>query len=188
MGRTGQIPLEEPGVTMKVKTITVRRILPIFFAIFLLFSIGCGYKPFIPTREHIKTVYVPTFKNSTYYPNVSSTVTDALIREIILDGTFKLAGEENAQAVITGEVKDFKRTATIYDEEDNIIGGSLTIEVNIKFLSAPKKEILWEGTFEESESVNYFLAGSLAKTENEITQWVAEKIARSVIEQITEPW
>lgn len=160
----------------------------IFFTVSALFSTGCGYKPFSPIREDIKTVYVPTFKNLTYYPGVSAVVTDALRREIILDGTFKLVDEENAQASLTGEVKDFKRTATIYDEEDNIIGGSLTIEISVRFVSMPKKEILWEGSFKESESVNYFLAGSLAKTEDEVAQWVAEKTARRILERITEPW
>ncbi|MDD5454669.1 MAG: LPS assembly lipoprotein LptE [Candidatus Ratteibacteria bacterium] len=173
---------------MKPGRITVCRIFYIFFGISALFLTGCGYKPFSPIRENIKTVYVPTFKNLTYYPSISAIVTDALRTEVILNGTFKLANEENAQAILTGEVKDFKRTAMIYDEEDNIIGGSLTIEVNVKFLSYPKKEILWKETFKESESVNYFLAGSLAKTENEITELVAEKIARKILERITEPW
>ncbi|MBU1767174.1 MAG: hypothetical protein KJ648_03600, partial [Candidatus Omnitrophica bacterium] len=84
--------------------------------------------------------------------------------------------------------KDFKRSPLIYDEEDNVIGGSLTIEISVRFESIPKKEILWKGDFKESESVNYFLAGSLAKTEDEVTKWVAEKTARSIIERITEPW
>jgi len=159
-----------------------------FFAISVLFSTGCGYKPFPSIREDIRNVHVPTFKNLTYYPGVSAVITDALRREIILDGTFKLSNEENANAILTGEVKDYKRTATLYDEEDNIIGGSLTIKVDIKFLSTPKKEILWKGTFEESESVNYFLAGNLARTEDEITEWVAGKIARKTLERITEPW
>ncbi len=171
---------------MKLETKTVY--ISAFLALFALFSSGCGYKPFSAIREDIKTVHVPTFKNLTYYPNVSATVTDALRREIVLDGTFKLANEESAQAILTGEVKSFKRTATVYDEEDNIIGGNLTIEVNVRFLSARNKEILWRENFKESESVNYFLAGNLAKTEDEITKWVAEKIARRVLERITEPW
>jgi hypothetical protein len=160
----------------------------VFFTLSALFSTGCGYKPFSPIREDIKTVHVPTFKNSTYYPGISATVTDALRSEIILDGTFKLTDEKNAQASLIGEVKDFKRSASIYDEEDNIIGGSLTIEISVRFVSIPKKEILWEESFKESESVNYFLAGSLAKTEDEVTKWVAEKTARRIVERITEPW
>jgi len=160
----------------------------IFFTVSALLSTGCGYKPFTPIREDIKTVYVPTFKNLTYYPGISAIVTDALRREIILDGTFKLANEENSQASLTGEVKNFRRSATIYDEEDNIIGGSLAIEISVRFVSIPKKEILWKGNFKESESVNYFLAGSLAKTEDEVAKWVAEKTARRILERITEPW
>lgn len=160
----------------------------VFFAIVALFSTGCGYKPFSPIREDLKTIYVPTFKNSTYYPGISAIVTDAMREEIILDGTFKLTNEKNAQASLIGEVKDFQRSPLIYDEEDNVIGGSLTIEISVRFESIPQKEILWKEDFKESESVNYFLAGSLAKTEDEVTKWVAEKTARSIIERITEPW
>jgi hypothetical protein len=160
----------------------------VFITVVTLLLSGCGYKPFPSIREEIKTVHVPTFKNLTYYPDISAIMTDALRREIILDGTFKLVNEENANAILTGEVKDLKRSATIYDEEDNIIGGSLSIEVTVRFISLPNKKILWKDTFKESESVNYFLAGSLARNEDEITKWVAEKTARRILETITEPW
>ena len=163
---------------------------PLFFlfSILLLCLAGCGYKPFSPIREDIRNIYIPTFKNSTYYPGVSAIVTDALRKEIILDGTFSLMDKEDAQAMLSGEVTDFRRSPSVYDEEENIIGGNLTIEIKIRFVSIPEGKILWEGELAESESVNYFLAGSLAKTENEVTEWVAEKIARRIVERITEPW
>lgn len=174
---------------MKTK---VRQIIYSLFFLFSLLSVlclnGCGYKPFHPIREDIKNIYIPTFKNSTYYAGVSAIVTDALRREIILDGTFNLKDREDAQAMLSGEVTDFKRSPLIYDEEENIIGGNLTIEIKVRFISLPEGKILWEGELEESESVNYFLAGSLAKTEDEVTEWVAEKIARGIVEKITEPW
>ena len=174
---------------MKIK---VEEVIPSLFILCSLFFIlclgGCGYKPFSPIREDIKNIYIPTFKNSTYYPGVSAIVTDALRREIILDGTFNLTNKEDSQAMLSGEVTDFKRSPLIYDEEENIIGGSLTIEVRVRFVSIPKEEVLWEEKLEESESVNYFLAGSLAKTEDEVTQWVAEKTARRIVERITESW
>ena len=154
----------------------------------LLLLSGCGYKPFSPAREDIKNIYIPTFKNLTYSPGVSAAVTDALRREIILDGTFKLTDEKDAQAILSGKVTDFERAPAIYDEEDNIIGGSLTIEAEISFVSVPKGEILWKGKMNDSESVNYFLAGDLARREEEITQLVADKIARRIVERITEPW
>lgn len=174
---------------MKIK---VKEVTPLLFLLsFLfstLFSAGCGYKPFSPIREDVKNIYIPTFKNSTYYPGVSAIVTDALRREIILDGTFNLMGKENAHAMLNGEVTAFRRSPLVYDEEENIIGGSLTIKIKARFVSIPGEKVLWEGKLEESESVNYFLAGSLAKTEEEVTEWVAEKIARRVVERITEPW
>ena len=160
----------------------------ISFIVSLLSLTGCGYKPFTPIREDIKTLYVPTFKNLTYYAGVSAIVTDALRREIILDGTFNLEDKKDAQAMLSGEVIDFRRTPLIYDEEENIIGGNLTIEIKIRFISIPEKKILWEEEMKESESVNSFLAGSLAKTEEEMAEWVAEKLARRVVERITESW
>lgn len=163
-----------------------------FFVLYSILSIlclaGCGYKPFSPIREDIKNIYIPTFKNSTYYAGVSAIVTDALRREIILDGTFSLKNEKDAQAMFSGEVTDFKRTPLIYDEEENIIGGDLTIKIKIRFISIPGGKVLWSEELIESDSVNYFLAGNLAKTEEEVTQLVAEKMARRIVERVTESW
>jgi hypothetical protein len=174
---------------MKIKTKEVVSLLFLLSSLIsLLCSSGCGYKPFSPIKEDIKKIYIPTFKNSTYHPGVSAVVTDTLIREIILDGTFTLTDEENAQAMLIGDVTDFERSPAIYDEEENIIGGSLTIEVEVRFVSIPEGQIFWKEKMNESGSVNYFLAGSLAKTEDEVTEWAAEKIARRIVEGITEPW
>lgn len=164
------------------------RINNLFVLLLLLCLSGCGYKPFSPITEGITNIYIPTFKNSTYQPGVSAIVTDALTREITLDGTFKLTDKDNAQAMLTGEVTRFKRAPSIYDEEENIIGGSLTIEIKASLISIPKGKLLWKGKMTESESVNYFLAGNLAKREDEVAEWVAEKIARRLVERITEPW
>lgn len=175
---------------MKTK---LRKITCSLFHFIVLLSIlclyGCGYKPFTPLRsENIRDIYIPTFKNSTYYAGISAAVTDTLRREIILDGTFNLEDKENAQAILTGEVTDYRRTPLIYNEEENIIGGNLTIEITARFVSLPERKILWEEEFTENESVNYFLAGNLAKTEEEVTEWVADKIARRIVERITEHW
>ncbi len=174
---------------MKTK---IRKTTYSFLLIFSFFSIfclaGCGYKPFSPIREDIKNIYIPTFKNLTYYPNISAAITDALRREIILDGTFNLREEKDSQAMLSGEVTRFTISPLIYDKEENIIGGSLTIEIRIRLVSIPEKKILWKEELKESESVNYFLAGNLAKTEDEVTNWVAEKMARRIVERITESW
>jgi len=155
---------------------------------FILFITGCGYKPFPTFREDIENIYIPTFKNSTYHPGISGEVTDALRREIILDGTFRLTDRQEADAILSGEVVDFERLPLLYDEEENVIGGRVKIKIEVHLLSLPTEEMLWQEDIQESEWVNYFLAGTLAKREEELIRFVAEKVARRIVERITEPW
>ena len=69
---------------------------------------GCaGYHlgPATPAYLHdIHTIAVPTFKNSTLVPRMEVLVTGTVIKQFQQDGTFRIANEDNADAILKGEI------------------------------------------------------------------------------------
>ena len=57
----------------------------------------------------ISNIFVPSFKNSTLEPRLSSLVTNAVLKEIQADGTYKVTNRANCDAVLMGTISDFTK-------------------------------------------------------------------------------
>ena len=74
--------------------------------LFLLVA-GCGYYSVSGSLPgHIKTCAVPLFENETVEPGIVEEITDVVIDAIIQDGTMKVVGEFQADAVVRGTIID----------------------------------------------------------------------------------
>lgn len=94
----------------------------------LLALAGCaGYqlgdvKP--ASYEGINNIHVPPFVNQTLEPRLSSLVTNAVLKEMQADGTYKVTTRKNADAVLVGEIREVRkrqlravRTDTLQSQE-----------------------------------------------------------------------
>lgn len=59
--------------------------------------------------SHIQTISVPTFENRTLEPRVSVLVTNAVIKQIQMDGTYKVSTTPNADAELRGVISRIER-------------------------------------------------------------------------------
>jgi hypothetical protein len=57
----------------------------------------------------IRTLAVPAFKNQTLEPRVESLLATTLIKQLQQDGTYKIASERDADAVVEGTLKRLER-------------------------------------------------------------------------------
>lgn len=58
----------------------------------------------------INNIFIPSFKNLTLEPRLSSLVTNAVLKEIQADGTYKVSNRANCDAVLVGIISDFTKT------------------------------------------------------------------------------
>jgi len=58
---------------------------------------------------NIHKIAVPTFENRTLEPRIAVLVTNSVIKQIQLDGTFEVATSENADAVLRGVISRVER-------------------------------------------------------------------------------
>jgi Lipopolysaccharide-assembly len=100
----------------------------LFASSLLILMTGCaGYqlgavKP--AAYAGIDRIFVPPFKNDTLEPRISSLVTNAVLKQIQLDGTYKVSQREDADAILRGcieRISKFQlrgvRTDTIRSQE-----------------------------------------------------------------------
>ena len=69
---------------------------------------GCaGYhigsvKPYY--LRDIHTIAVPTFKNNTLVPRIEVLITDTVIKQFQQDGTYRIVGDDEADAILKAEI------------------------------------------------------------------------------------
>src|SRR5262245_45306124 len=57
----------------------------------------------------VQSIAVPTFKNRTLLPRVEVLVTDTVIKQLQQDGTYKIGSDNDADAVLKGEITRIDR-------------------------------------------------------------------------------
>ena len=71
-------------------------------------------------------IAVPTFENKTLLPRVEVLVTDSVIKQLQQDGTYRIADEGNADAVLKAEISEISRTPRDRCAETSLPRRSLT--------------------------------------------------------------
>jgi hypothetical protein len=80
---------------------------------------GCGYSTTSRTARDIKSIFVPFFDNKTAEPNLEITVTERLINYMILDNTLKVVDEDEADAILEGEISQFRNQPFSFNQDLN---------------------------------------------------------------------
>lgn len=98
-------------------------LLPITCYLLLFLFSGCGYTTKIILPDNVKTIHVDTFKNNiditkevsakdkyeVYRPNLEADLRDAIVSRFFLDGNFKIAAKDSADAVLEGEILQYRK-------------------------------------------------------------------------------
>ena len=82
----------------------------------LLFFCGCagyhvGNQSLFPQEIH--TVYVPVFKSCSFRRNLGERVTEAVVKEIENETTYKVVNDPNADSVLTGSIVQEGKTVLV---------------------------------------------------------------------------
>jgi TolB-like protein len=78
-------------------------------------AVACAYSTTSRTAKDIKSIYVPFFENKTSQPNLEISVTNQIIQNLISDNTLKVVSENSADAVLDGQIVEFKNEPFSFD-------------------------------------------------------------------------
>jgi len=166
----------------------------------LLFISGCGYTTKTMLPEDIKTIHVEIFKNDiditkevsekdkyeVYRPNLEVDLRDAIIERVFLDGHLKVESRDFADAVLEGEIVQFRKDPLRYQNKD-VEEYRISLVCDLRLEGMKDSEVLLE---EESITgdTSYFTTGSLEKSETEALDEAMKDLARRIVNRIVENW
>jgi|GEM_PF-1497854 len=127
------------------------------FIILVFFLSSCGYQlsaNHIYLPDHISTVYVENPINSTYEPNISVYLKNAIIDDLKLEPNIQVASNKSdAQAFIKTDIVSYSALPTAYNASGFASMYSCTITIKLSLISKDGKKLISEKTL--TSSTNY---------------------------------
>jgi hypothetical protein len=152
---------------------------------------GCvGYRLGSMLPPDIKTVHVPSFVNETSEPLVDVECTRAVIENIQLDGSLKIAGEDFADTVLTVVVYGYdlkpvafsKQRQRTRAEEYRLI---LTARVLLK--RRMTGEVVVENPAVRGDAT-FEVLGNLPQSKRNALPRAADDLAHQIVKRVVEVW
>ena len=171
----------------------------IFLLPFLVIALaGCaGYTigPIKPKMmKGVATIAVPAFKTDILQPRIEVPLANAVIRQIQRDGTYKIADEKNADAILECKLEQIQRRPNRGTVGNELLTTeyALTLRVSYKVTKRTTGEVL--DTRSATGTTNFFATGSSTLTsdvnqdEQQAIPVAAEDMATHLVSQISEGW
>jgi hypothetical protein len=157
---------------------------------------GCSYSARnTALPAHAKTIAVPVFTNKTYVGDYTRKleveVTEAVRNAFIQTGELKLAGRENADLILEGEVTKLEREALRNDRFGDPAEVRLTIRARLALYDVKEakhifKDVLVTNAEKKEESGVYNLRRG--ESEDLGRQKAVEDLGRVIARRVVEHW
>lgn len=161
---------------------------------FTLFALGCASDPsqgysFSSSHDSgISTVYVPTFKNSTFSHGLEVELTDAIIKEIKATTPWRVVSQGDAEAALTGSIVNSELRPLSYARTSGLVqemAVTLTIEFDFKDTRSGKV-LASRRNFSSSEA---FVPARGVQERLEVGEHATiQELARSVVAELRSGW
>ena len=153
---------------------------------------GCtGYQlgPIKPTElANTRTLAVPTFKNETLEPRIQVLTTNAVIKQLQMDGSFAVAKEKDADATLNATIKTIERRQLRSVRTDVLRSSELEVTIMIEYsvVDNQTSAILANGNV--TGRTNIFLDPNFQLSERQAVQQAAQRAATNLVTSISEGW
>ena len=173
--------------TLRETSSSLRTLREIFFpGLLLLIASGCGFYSFSGALPaHIKTCAVPLFANETVEPGIVEEITDQVIQSIIQDGSMKVVGEFQADAVVQGTITDVVDEAEAYTESASAKLFRIRIYAHVTFFDRRQNRAMWDDPAMEGEAE--YDPSNLSAREEAIRQ-ATQLLAKEIIDRTVAGW
>jgi hypothetical protein len=155
----------------------------------LVACLGYHIGPVKPYYLHdVRTIAIPTFENNTLIPRIEVLVTDTVIKQFQQDGTFQIASNENADAILKGEISRIARSPA-RSVRGNVLATSefnLVMRLRYKLVGHDGKPIGPPG--EVSGSTSFFVGTDVITDERQALPLATGELATRLVSQLSEGW
>lgn len=136
--------------------------------------------------KDIHTLAVPTFRNDTLEPRLEVLVTDTVIKQLQQDGTYRIANESDADAILTVTVEKIQRNPARSVRGNVLLTREFNLTLTLRFQLAERatRRVLDSGTLIGTTS--FFVGSDLEQNERQAIPLAAEQAAVRLTSQLTE--
>lgn len=164
------------------------------FSTFLLAFLlsGCaGYHlgPATPAYlRQIHSIAVPTFRNVTLTPRIEVLVTGTVIKQFQQDGTFRIASEENADAILKGEIVAVGRSPARSVRGNVLATTEFNLALRVRYTLTGRDGKPLAGPLEAGGATSFFVGEDVNTDERQALPLAAEELAKHLVSQLSEGW
>lgn len=160
-------------------------------AVFLLLT-GClGYhvgpvKPSVLRDVH--AIAVPTFENKTLLPRIEALITDSVIKQLQQDGTYRIANENNADAILKAEISEISRTPARSLRGNVLRTTEFNLAMHVKYKLETASGTVLMPSAEVVGTTSFFVGEDVTTDERQALPLAAEELAIHLVTQLSEGW
>ena len=154
---------------------------------------GCAGYHIGPVQPYylrgVHSIAVPTFDNKTLVPRIAVLVTDSVIKQFQQDGTYRIAGDDQADAILKGEITRITR-APARSVRGNVLATtefSLALRVRYSLVERTSGRIL-APPLEVIGTTSFFVGPDITSDERQAFPLAAEELATRLVSQLSEGW
>lgn len=163
-----------------------------FLAVALLLLGGClGYqigpaKPSVLRDVHV--IAVPMFANKTLLPRVEALVTDSVIKQLQQDGTYHVAEEDQADAVLKAEITDVTRIPARSVRGNVLATAEFNLTMHVKYSLVSRGGEVLMPPADVVGTTSFFVGTDVTTDERQALPLAAEELAGHLVTQLSEGW
>ena len=154
---------------------------------------GCAGYHIGPVQPYylrsVHSIAIPTFGNKTLVPRISVLVTDTVIKQFQQDGTYRIASEDGADAILKGEISRINRTPA-RSVRGNVLATeefNLALQVHYSLVERATGKVL-AGPADVIGTTTFFVGNDLTSDQRQALPLAAEALATSLVSQLSEGW
>ena len=151
---------------------------------------GCGaYRLGTTLPANMKTVYVPTFENTTNETGIEMEVTDAVITRFRQDGNLKPVSREEADTLVRGKIVGWDRSVLDYtgEDDDEVDEYRLYVTAEITFEDLRTGENILAGERIRGH-IDFFIETNLPADEEDARPDAFKDLARRIVDAVVSIW
>jgi len=137
--------------------------------------------------EGVRTIAVPLFRNDSSIPRSAVLITNRVVRQFQVDGTYRIVDPSRADAIVRGTIRPVRRQQ-LRNDKFNVLR---TIEQEVRLvldysIETRSGAVITTGTVEGSTSA--FLDSNFQRSESQALDEAASRLADELVSRLAEGW
>ena len=137
--------------------------------------------------EGVQTLAVPLFRNDSTIPRSAVLITNRVVRQFQVDGTYRIVDSSRADAILRGTIRPVRRLQLRSDKRNTL----RTLEQEVRLIIDYSVEtrsgaVLTTGTVEGATSA--FLDPNFQRSEYQALDDAAARLAEDLVSRLSEGW